>query len=53
MEIQTIQIKSDTELGFRYINYDEFDQDTQELYGVEVKEKATQKTKVNRPVTED
>ena len=52
MEIQTIKIKCDNELTFRYINYDEFDQDTQELYGVEVKEKAT-KTKVNRPVTGD
>ena len=52
MEIQTIKIKSDTELGYRIINHTEFDQDTQELYGVEVKEKAT-KTKVNRPVTDD
>lgn len=52
MEIQTIKIKSDTELGYRYVDYDQFDPDTQELYGVEVKEKAT-KTKVNRPVTED
>ena len=52
MEIQTIQIKSDTELGFRYINYDQFDQDTQELYGVEVKEKVT-KVKVNRSATVD
>lgn len=51
MEIQTIKIKSDTELGYRILNSDEFDQNTQELYGVEVKAKTT-KTKVSRPVTD-
>ena len=57
MQIQTIKIKSDNELGYRYVNYNEFDQDTQELYGVEIEDKpvvkVAAKTKVSRQVTVD
>ena len=54
MQIQTIKIKCDNELGYRYVNYNEFDQSIQELHGVELPVvKPAAKTKANRQATVD